>query len=268
MKNTNKKKNNRHDLTIHYYIDESGSPDFYGKRNKLLVGKQGYSPVLIIGLVTIVNRDILYSRIERFKTNLKKKTKLSDIYSLHQPEWYLHAKDDHPEVRVRFFKFLTKQDFRGYFIIGRKDIGIFHKRHKSSEKNFYFDLVENLLKDRLKDFKEYNIYLSRRSGDSINAFTEAINHSIDRYNKSTKRKDIKPKYTCTIVPGKSSPELSIADYMLWALQRYILKKDKTYFDLLKDKYFYIYDLYDKRTKMNKFYDHKNPFDLDKAGKFK
>jgi len=46
MKNTIKKKNNRTDLTIHYYIDESGSPEFYGKRNKLLVGKKGYSPVL------------------------------------------------------------------------------------------------------------------------------------------------------------------------------------------------------------------------------
>ena len=28
--------------TIHYYIDESGSPEFYGKKKKLLVGAEGY----------------------------------------------------------------------------------------------------------------------------------------------------------------------------------------------------------------------------------
>jgi len=180
----------------------------------------------------------------------------------------LHAKDDHPEVLDRFFNFLASLDFRGYFIIGRKSLRTFHRTHKAKESNFYFDLIQNLLRYRITGFKEFKIYLSRRSGNSIEAFKDAIESSIENYNKSTNKDDITPTYTCTIVPSKSTPESSIVDYMLWALQRYILKEEETYYNLLIDKYELIYDIYGKtRGENSRFYNYKNRFDLKKAGKF-
>jgi hypothetical protein len=262
------KKFQRKKATIHYYIDESGNPEFFGKRKKLLIGKEGYSPILIIGLVTIINRRHFITEIEKFKQDLLSDKTLKDIHSLHQPGWYLHAKDDHPDVRDRFFEFLSKKSFRGYFIIGRKKLEIFEKRHKADERIFYFDLIKNLLKDRFLDFSEYKIFLSRRSGSSINSFTDAIEASIDKYNNSTKKEAIKPFYSCSIVPSKNTPELSVVDYQLWALQRYIVKGDKKYFDMLKDKYCYIYDIYGrKRIGQTRYYNRENPFDLEKAEKF-
>ncbi len=253
---------------IHYYIDESGSPEFYGKRKKLLIEKEGYSPLLIIGLISVTNRKHLCDEIENFKKSLIADKSLRHIHSLHQPGWYLHAKDDHPEVRERFFQFLSKKSFRGYFIIGRKKLKVFLKKHKGSEKEFYFDLIQNLLKGRFTEFKEYNIYLSRRSGNSIKAFSDAIEASIKKYNKSTKKEDIKPTYSCNIVPSKTTPELSVVDYMLWALQRYITKGDKKYFDLLQNKFCFIYDIYaKKKLGQTRYYNHATPFDLEKAEKF-
>ena len=264
-------KNNKHErkkTAIHYYIDESGNPEFYGKGKKLLIDKEGFSKILIIGLVTIINKKHIISEIEKFKANLIRTKKLKDIHSLHQPGWYLHAKDDHPDVRDIFFDFLSKKSFRGYFIIGRKNLEIFEKKHKRNEKVFYFDLIKNLLKDRFLDFSEYKIYLSRRSGNSIKAFSEAIEESIAKYNKSTKREDIKPVYSCNIVPSKFTPELSVVDYQLWALQRYILRGEKEYFDILKDKYCFIYDIYGKEKKgQSRYFNHENPFDLNKTEAF-
>jgi hypothetical protein len=250
---------------IYYYIDESGNPEFYGKRRKLLIDKEGYSSFLIIGLVTIINRKHFVTEIESFKNKLLSDNKLNHIYSLHQPGWYLHAKADHPIVRNQFFDFLSKKSFRGYFIIGRKDLGIFENKYKCDEKIFYFDLIKNLLKDRFIDFMEYKIYLSRRSGNSLESFSEAIDASIEKYNKSTKKEDIKPIYSCSIVASKNTPEMSVVDYQLWALQRYILKGERIYFDKLKSRYCFIYDIYGGKKKgQSRFYNHGNPFDLDKS----
>jgi len=92
-------------IRIYYYMDESGTPEFYGKRNKLLLSKIDSSPLLIIGLVSILNRKEIYREIEDFKKNILLDENLKDIYSLHQPGWFLHAKNDHPKVRELFFNF-------------------------------------------------------------------------------------------------------------------------------------------------------------------
>lgn len=95
-----------------------------------------------------------------------------------------------------------------------------------------------------------------------------MKQSIEKYNKSTKKENIKPIYSCNIVPSKTTPEMSVVDYQLWALQRYIVKGEKVYFDKLKNEYCFIYDIYGEKKKgQSRFYNHENPFDLDRAGSF-
>ena len=38
------------------FIDESGDPDFYGSKKRLLVGTEGFQPYLIIGMIETTNR--------------------------------------------------------------------------------------------------------------------------------------------------------------------------------------------------------------------
>lgn len=47
-----------------------------------------------------------------------------------------------------------------------------------------------------------------------------------------------------IVPGKEMPELSIVDYLIWAVQRNLIHGEGRYLDALKDKYESIISLYD------------------------
>ncbi|WP_028525649.1 hypothetical protein [Runella limosa] len=42
--------------THYFFIDECGDPEFYGKRKKLLVGTEGFQPLLILGMVETPNR--------------------------------------------------------------------------------------------------------------------------------------------------------------------------------------------------------------------
>ena len=46
------------------------------------------------------------------------------------------------------------------------------------------------------------------------------------------------------MPGAEMPELSIIDYLIWAVQRKLLKSEARYFEALKDKYRVVLNLYD------------------------
>ena len=52
------------------------------------------------------------------------------------------------------------------------------------------------------------------------------------------------KYNLEIVPSKEMPELSVIDYLMWAVQRKLLTGESRYFDALQSKYETIVNLYD------------------------
>ena len=70
-----------------------------------------------------------------------------------------------------------------------------------------------------------------------------------------------------MVMSSAYPEMSVIDYLLWSLQRYILRGERQYYDLVKDKFSLIIDLYDTANYRTNYYNKKNPFDLDKASPF-
>jgi hypothetical protein len=66
--------------------------------------------------------------------------------------------------------------------------------------------------------------------------------------------------------------MSVVDYLLWAVQRYITKGEGRFFKALLDKYALIIDLYDtenykKLGGNGNYYTASHPFDLEKASKF-
>ena len=62
------------------------------------------------------------------------------------------------------------------------------------------------------------------------------------------------------MPSQITPELSIVDYLLWALQRYILTDDNRYYLALINKYNLIIDLYDFKNFKRNYYNSKNCFE--------
>src|SRR5690606_34888339 len=137
---------------IYCFIDEGGDSSFYGKRKKLLVGTEGFQPMLNLGMIMLEDKQTTRNAIVQFMQQLKQDKLNSTIHSLSQPDWFLHARGDHPEVRAKFFEMLRNlEGFKSYIVLGRKRLSTFQNKHNNNEREFYFDLVYHLLKDRLRE---------------------------------------------------------------------------------------------------------------------
>jgi hypothetical protein len=53
------------------------------------------------------------------------------------------------------------------------------------------------------------------------------------------------KCNLEIIAGKEMPELSIIDYLIWAVQRKLITGESRYFDALESKYATILHLYEE-----------------------
>ncbi len=251
----------------YFFIDECGDPEFYGKRKKLLVGQPGYHPLLIMGMMRTHKRKMLRKKVIQFQNEILADPMYNTIPSLNKPKgWYLHAKDDHPEIRAKFFEFLRNcNGFKIYMVIGRKELEIFNKKHNNKASEFYFDLVHHLLKNRVyQENFDHRLYLAHREKTTLDKFKSAIDQALIRQKDTG---DFTYKYD--IVKSQEYPEMSIVDYMIWALQRYIMKGEGRFFNALIDKYSLIIDLYDRANYENRrnYYWAKNHFSLDKASDF-
>jgi hypothetical protein len=249
--------------TQYFFIDECGDPEFFGKGKTLMVGTKGYQPLLILGLIETNDRKTLHKAVEVFCNEIKQDVLFKSIPSLSNPNWFLHAKNDHPEVRSEFFKFLRKCDgIRFHAVIARKNLSIFRKKHNNNASEFYFDVIKHLLEPQLKIGNRYSIYLSHKPKTTNEKLIDSIEKAIDS-NKQKNSLQSPISYTSTIEKSNFLFELSVVDYFLWALQRYIYKKEMRFWEAIEPLVGTVVDLYDGNT----LYDANNPFRLEKAKEF-
>jgi len=84
------------------------------------------------------------------------------------------------------------------------------------------------------------LYLSQRGNNTLHRFETAVNKALE---VGRIKKNSHGTYQLELVPSKEMPELSIIDYMMWAVQRKLLKGESRYFEALKDKYGELINLY-------------------------
>lgn len=226
------------------FIDESGDPVFYGNRKKLLVGTEGFQPYLIIGMIETIDRKALRKAVVGFMDNIKADRLYNSIPSVNADKgWFVHARGDHPEIRAKFFELLRNLDgIKAHIVIAKKDLNIFNRKHNNNPTEFYFDVLHHLLNGRLADADcSYNLYLSQRGNNSLHRFQTAVDKALAA-KESNMEGSI--KYTLEIVPSKEMPELSVIDYLVWAVQRKLLTGESRYFDALRSKYETVLNLYE------------------------
>lgn len=222
------------------FIDESGDPSFYASGKRCLVGTAGFQPYLIIGMIETTNRKELRNAVVTFMENIKADTMYNTIPSIaHKKGWYVHARADHPEIRAKFFELIrTLNGFKAYIVIAKKNLDIFSKKHNNNPTEFYFDVLHHLLKHRFTDSqKKYNLYLSERGNNTLHQFNKAVDKALAKSQQTI-------NYNIEIVRSSDMPELSIIDYLMWAVQRKLLKNEHRYYDALKDKFETLINLYE------------------------
>lgn len=220
----------------YYYIDESGDADFFGKRGKRLWENEGWNPVLIMGLLETANRRQLRRDIIEFHEDILKDPFFEGIPSLGKSHHYFHAREDHPEVRAAFFQFLrTRNDFQCYFVVGTKNPEQFITEFEKSSTKFYFHQVRQLID--LPDFKRADIhhfYLSRRNKTTNERFNQVLESTLCK-----EMNEERLNYDAEVVKSMEYPELWVIDYMLWAVQRNLLKGERRFFKALANKVVYL-----------------------------
>jgi len=253
------------------FIDESGDASFYAKKKKPLVGTEGFQPVLLLGMIILEEKQAIHQEIVDFENHIKSDVLFNSLACVNDPKgWYLHARADHTDIKLKFVELIRRlEGFKTFAVIGRKRLSTFQHKHNNNESEFYFDMVYHLLKDRLNDDSFfYQIILAGRSGSSSAKLKDAIEKAIARDNVLRKNK-LAITFSCITAPSNKMPELSLIDYLLWVLQRYILSGESRYFKALCDKFNLIIDLYDfKNYKSNYYHRVKNPFTIEKASEFR
>ena len=102
-------------------------------------------------------------------------------------------------------------------------------------------MLHHLLNGRLKGTgKHYYLYLSQRGNNSRHHFEEAVTNALTA-DKAETNGSI--QYNLEIVLSREMPELSIIDYLIWAVQRDLLHGESRYFDAMKSKYETVIHLY-------------------------
>ncbi len=247
------------------FIDESGNPAFYAKGKRPLWDKPDFEPVLMLGMAVTGDRRALREKVLDFQREILADDLFNTIFSVRQPDWFLHASKDHFEVRLKFIELLRRlDDIKMHVVIGRKNPEIFHSKHNGNAAEFYFDVLNKLL-TRFDFLPEgnYSLYLSERQSNTLDRFEQALKKALA---VQSKRHDA-TRFMCRITPSAEFPELSVVDYLLWALKRYITKEeDRRYFKALEHKFVEIYDVYGNDGH-GEIYDADNPFDLSKTGAF-
>lgn len=213
----------------YYFIDESGDPNFYDKNGNPLEDSIGYQPYFIMGIVETFDRESLRDIVMQFTNRIKEDVLYNSIPSIAEnKDWFVHARRDHPEVRINFIELLRKLDgIKAHVSVVRKEIEVFKKVHSNKSSLFYFDCLKKLLESIRfeKDLVHY-IYLAEYGNNQLQ-FLEDILSPLGEQGI---------RFKLRVVANKLVPELSIVDYMLWMVQRKMLKGEARFFDALRDKF--------------------------------
>lgn len=246
----------------YFFVDESGDSTFYNKRGNLIVGKNGCSPVLILGYITTSEPKELRKKLKDLQAEIIADKFYHEIPSFQKTKNSFHAKDDVPEIRKVVYEFISGLNFEAGFVVARKKDNIFKTKHKKNSNNFYFDIVSHLFKDIFNIHEKNLIYFSRKdSKNKHKLFENAIDLAKIAFEKNFVT-NVQDKTEVFIQIPSEETCLQIIDYMNWAVYRAFVHREMRYYELIRHKVLFVEDLYS--TAEENLYEVGNPsLQLDK-----
>lgn len=249
---------------LFFFVDESGDPYFYDRDGRFIVGNEGCSKILIVGLIKTEEPNVLRQALSVLRQEISADEYLKGIPSLVKSLKAFHATDDCPEVREKVYKVIRPLPFKAEFVVARKKEDIFIKRHKKKPNLFYDDIISKLFENQLHKSEENIIYFSVRGNRARQEpLEDAIRKAVLTFEEKWKTKvDSEIKIYSQTPEGE--PCLQIIDYLNWALQRAFVRQDYRHLNFIRDKVSLVADIYDFAKYPKNFYSRKNPLETDKT----
>ena len=251
------------DKINYFFVDEAGDPVFYDRYGDLIVGNEGCSKVLILGVVRTGNPKIIRQNLADIRNQISKDKYFQGIPSLKKSMVTFHATDDCPEIRQLVFKAITAMDIKVKIYVARKIEAVFRKKYHAKENLFYDDLVSRLFEDQLQLAPHNKIYFAVR-GTKIRQkpMEEAIGKGVQKFEEKWSKKVVSKVEIQPQTPS-GEPCLQVVDYINWAVYRAFVKKEMRFFETIREKVGFLVDLFDTEKYPKNFYDSRNPFDVQK-----
>lgn len=222
----------------HRFLDEAGDTTFYGKGKIPIIGSDGVSNYFILGMLTI-NESIkeVREKLIHLQSSIANDPYLTDIPSIKKKKskmgYFLHAKDDVPEVRKMGFEFIKSINCQFDAVVGRKDYLIYEKKHNGNQAEFYADILSHLLHTSINNFDKLVLNIAHRSRCTTHTNLEK---GLLKATAIAKHKypDSYPscKIAFNVQKPSTEPIINMVDYFLWALQRQIERGENRYVDFL------------------------------------
>jgi hypothetical protein len=258
--------NKNRPFDYHRYIDEAGDMSFFGKGGVPLEGLEGVSKSFMLGMVKYKSS---LKEIRQILTDFMKSIEQDPYFNsfpsvkkrINSGGYYLHAKDDPPELRYKFFELMRSNiDFTIQVVVGRKDVTRFVNKHNKNETEFYADLLTRILTDKANYPKLVLNIAYRGSSTRMQNLQDAALKAKQTYEKIHPGNEYNVKMNFNVQPYTNEPLLSVADYGLWAIQRLFEKGETRFYDSIMPKVRFVEDIYDPINKRFKThcYGPKNP----------
>lgn len=219
----------------YYFIDESGDPNFYDKDGRPLEATTGFQPYFILGMVETFNRVGLRNRVRNFIKKIRRDVLYNSIPSIAGHEdWFVHARKDHPEVRINFIELLRKlKGISTHVLIVNKSAARFKTLYGNNSNSLYRESLHRLFTS--KNFEKgvkHIFYVSQFGNNQIAFLNEAVS--------SLRNEGV--IFEFNLVSSKKAPEMSVIDYLLWMVNRKLMKGETRFFNALKDKFGVVMEL--------------------------
>lgn len=246
----NDKKERPEPFEYHRFLDEAGDTTFYSKSGAPLLGNEGVSNCFILGMLKIKDPlDEVRKSILDLEHQIASDEWFSKVPSIQKKKkkmgYFLHAKDDVPEVRKLAFELIKGTNCSFEAIVARKIYSLYESKHNGNEAEFYADLLSHLLKNKLNKYDKLVLNISRRSRCTTHKnLQEGLNKSIERSSKKYPEKGNDCKVVFNVQMPTTEPLLNISDYFCWAIQRVFERGETRYYDFISEKVALVVDLYD------------------------
>jgi hypothetical protein len=239
--------------TAHYhrFLDEAGDTTFYAKGRVPMLGNEGVSKTFILGMFSL-NEPLknVREKVIALQDEIANDKYFKGIPSIEKKKskhgYYLHAKDDIPEVRKMAFELIKSLDCNFECVVARKAYEIYERKHNGKEAEFYADLISHLLKNKLQDYQRLVLNIAERSQCTTHQnLNKGLNKALERAFAHTPNGNHQQcKVDFNVQQPTTEPLLNLTDYCCWAVQRVFEKGETRYYDFLENKISLVVDLYD------------------------
>ncbi|HUX58535.1 MAG TPA: DUF3800 domain-containing protein [Bacteroidales bacterium] len=245
-------KNKEEKYLFHRFLDEAGDTTFYGRGKIRILGTEGVSKCFILGMLKINEPlEAIREKVLGLQSEISTNPYFEYIPSIEKKKakrgYYLHAKDDIPEVRKLMYDLIKSTDCSFECVVARKIYPIYEGTHNGNESEFYADLLSHLLKNKLNKYHSLVLNIAtRKKCTTHNNLQTGLTKALERAKTKNPCVENGCKVVFNIQEPTNEPLLNIADYFCWAVQRVFEKGEIRYYDFIYDKISLIIDLYDKK----------------------